>query len=117
MKKLPLFLAAFALVAPAAIFAAKADDPKAKLAAKYDLNHNGKLDPDEIAAIQKDFAANPKGDLARFDTNHDGKLDDTEIAAMMPGSGKKSGKKKSKDAPAEAADAPAPAPAAAPAAK
>jgi len=102
MKKLFLLLTALALLAPATSFAAKADGPKAKIMAKYDLNKNGKLDPDEIAAIRKDFTANPTGELARFDTNHDGKLSDEEIAAMVPGSGKKSGggKKKGGDAPA-----------------
>jgi len=93
MKKLTLLVAAFALLAPAASFAAKADGPKAKIIAKYDVNKNGKLDPDEIAALKKDFDANPKGDLARLDTNHDGKLSDEEIAALTAGSGKQSDKK------------------------
>jgi Ca2+-binding EF-hand superfamily protein len=92
MKKLILLLAALALVAPAALFAAKADGSKAKAIAKYDTNKNGKIDGDEIAALRKDFDADPKGDLARFDTNHDGKLSDEEIAAIVPGSGKKSNK-------------------------
>jgi hypothetical protein len=102
MKKLTLLVAALALLAPAASFAAKADGPKAKLIAKYDLNKNGKLDPDEIAALRKDFAADPKGELARFDTNHDGKLSDEEIAAIAPGAGKKKsgGKKKADQAAA-----------------
>jgi len=86
-------------VAPAAQAAA---GPKAKLLAKYDLNNDGKLDADEMAAIRKDFAANPEGELKRFDKNHDGKLSDEEIAAMIPGStkkgGKKSGEKKSDSA-------------------
>ena len=93
MKKLTLLVTVLALLAPATAFAAKADGPKAKIIAKYDVNKNGKLDPDEIAALKKDFAANPKGELARLDTNHDGKLSDEEIAALTPGSGKKSDKK------------------------
>jgi len=88
-------LLAFAIASPHEAFAAKEDGPKAKLMAKYDLNKNGKLDPDEVAAIRKDFAANPTGELARFDKDHDGKLSDEEIASMVPGSGKKSGGKKS----------------------
>ena len=57
MKKLTLLLTVLALLAPAAAFAAKADGPKAKIIAKYDVNKNGKLDPDEIAVLKKDFAA------------------------------------------------------------
>jgi len=89
MKKLTLLVTALALFAPAALFAAKADGPKAKILAKYDTNKNGKLDPEEFEAVRKDFAANPKGDLAKLDTNKDGKLSDDEIAALVPGAGKK----------------------------
>jgi len=120
MKKCLLFITALVLgafaTAPCAR-AAKADGPKAKIMAKYDLNHNGILDPDEIAAIRKDYAANPEGELKRFDKDHDGKLSDEEIAAMVPGSGKKGGKKGGKQSDADASAAPAAAPdAAAPAA-
>jgi hypothetical protein len=119
MKKSLFFIAALALgalaTAPRAQ-AAKADGPKARIMAKYDLNHNGILDPDEIAAIRKDFAADPNGELKRFDKDHDGKLSDAEIAAMVPGSGKKGGQKGGKKAAADDAPAPAAAPdAAAPA--
>jgi Ca2+-binding EF-hand superfamily protein len=89
MKKPTALLATLALLAPAALFAAKADGPKAKLLAQYDTNHNGKLDPDEVEVLRQAFAAEPKGDLARFDTNHDGKLSDEEIAAIVPGAAKK----------------------------
>ncbi len=96
--------------------AAAADGPKAKLFAKYDTNKNGVIDGDEIAALRKDFAADPKGELARFDTNHDGQLDDAEIAAIKPpgGGAKKGGEKKAKkssttDADASAAPTPTPA--------
>jgi len=112
MKKLTLLLAALAFLAPAALFAAKADGPKAKAIAKYDTNKNGKIDGDEIAALRKDFDADPKGPLARFDTNHDGKLSDEEIAAIVTGAGKnsdkadkKGGKKKSDVAAAPSAPA------------
>jgi EF hand len=118
MKSSLLFFAALLLGALATAphaRAAKSDGPKAKLMAKYDLNKNGVLDPDEVAAIRKDFAADPTGDLKRFDKDHDGKLSDEEIAAMVPGSGKggkKGGKKAAADAPpAPAPDAAAPAPA------
>jgi hypothetical protein len=120
MKKTLLFAACLTLgvfaTAPRAQ-AARADGPKAKLMAKYDLNKNGILDPDEVAAIRKDFAASPEGELKRFDKDHDGKLSDAEIAAMVPGSGKKGGNKGGKKsdeaaAPAAAPDSPTPAPAA-----
>jgi hypothetical protein len=80
-----------AVASPA--WADKASGPKAKFFAKYDLNHNGVIDEDEKAAIRKDYAANPEGDLKRFDKNKDGKLDDEEIAAIKPPTGKKKGEK------------------------
>ena len=82
-----LCLLGLAVASPA--FADKASGPKAKFFAKYDLNHNGVIDEDEKAAIRKDYAANPEGDLKRFDKNKDGKLDDEEIAAIKLPSGKK----------------------------
>ncbi len=45
-------LAAALLLAPAAVFAAKTEGPRAKLMAKYDLNHDGKLDDPELAATR-----------------------------------------------------------------
>ena len=90
------FILAAVLLAPSAIFAAQANGPKAKILAKYDLDHDGKLSAEEIVVIQKDFTAAPAGELARFDTDKDGKLSDDEIAKMIPGSGKKKdGEKKS----------------------
>jgi hypothetical protein len=81
-------------------FGAAAAGPKARLFAKYDLNKNGIIDGDEAAAVRKDFAAEPKGDLARYDADHDGKLSDAEIALIKPpgqrdkkGGGKKGGSK------------------------
>jgi hypothetical protein len=94
MKKLlftlsGLMFAAFA-AAPFA-FAAKADRAKPNPIAKYDTNKNGKLDPEEYAAVRTDFAAKPDGDLAKLDLDHDGKLSDTEVAALGA-TGKKKGK-------------------------
>ena len=96
MKRTLPLLIALCVVAPFSAFASKDDGPKAKLMAKYDLNHNGVIDPDEAAAIRKDFAANPDGELKHFDKDRDGKLSDDEIAAMAPKSSKKGSKKKSK---------------------
>jgi hypothetical protein len=123
MKKillLPAALGALALLAPTAAFAQKAQGPKAKLMAKYDLNKNGVIDGDEIAAVRKDFAAEPTGDLKRFDTDKDGKFSDAEMAEMKPPGGKttddakkKGGTKKEKAAAAPSEVKPAePAPAA-----
>jgi hypothetical protein len=78
--------------------AAKAEGPKAKLMAKYDVNHNGVIDGDEIAAVKKAFAEAPEGELKRFDANKDGKLDDTEIAAIKAPGGKGKGEKKDEKA-------------------
>jgi hypothetical protein len=75
----------------------KENGPKAKFYAKYDTNHNGVIDADEKAAVRKDFAAAPDGDLQRFDMNKDGKLDDEEIAAIKPPSGKKKGADKKEE--------------------
>ncbi|MEY2429642.1 MAG: hypothetical protein QOJ40_2527 [Verrucomicrobiota bacterium] len=89
-------LVGLAAVSPA--LADKASGPKAKFFAKYDTNHNGVIDEDEKAAIRKDYAANPDGDLKRFDKNKDGKLDDEEIAAIKPPAGKKKSEKTDKTA-------------------
>jgi Ca2+-binding EF-hand superfamily protein len=64
--------------------------------AKYDKNDNGIIDGDEVAAIRKDFAAAPDGELKAFDKNHDGKLDDDEIAAIKAPPAKKKGAKADK---------------------
>jgi hypothetical protein len=82
------------LIASSTAFAQKSQGPKAKLMAKYDLNHNGVVDGDEIAAVRKDFAAEPAGDLKRFDTDKDGKLSDAEVAEMKPPGAKNSDPKK-----------------------
>src|SRR2546423_2537591 len=84
----------FTLLVGFTALAAKSNGPKAKFFAKYDANHNGIIDEDEKAAIRKDFAADPEGELKRFDKNKDRKLDDEEIAAIKPPTGKKKGEKK-----------------------
>lgn len=106
MKRIPLLAAALcavALLAPAGVFAAdkpadKSDaslaklGPKARIFAKYDTNKNGVIDGDEVAAVRKAFAADPKGEFAVYDKDHDGKLSDEEIAAIKPpGGGGKTG--------------------------
>jgi len=63
---------------------AEAVDPTAQLAAKYDANQNGRLDPQEYDAVRKEFSAEPKGALAKIDTDGDGKLSDEELAAAKP---------------------------------
>jgi Ca2+-binding EF-hand superfamily protein len=105
MKSTSLLLCATALLAialPVTVHAGgnKADKKAGKKAAKevmalYDKNGNGGIDGDEVAAVQKAYAAEPNGILKQFDTNADGKLDDTEIAAIKAGKG---GKKKNKNA-------------------
>jgi hypothetical protein len=92
-RLLPAVLALTSLLLAPASFAAKADGPKAKAMAKYDLDQDGKLSGAEIAALTKDFAAAPTGDLARFDTDKNGILSVEELAKVVPGSGKKGEKK------------------------
>ncbi len=58
--------------------------------AKYDLNKNGILEPDEIALIEKDSAV-----MAKYDKNSNGKIDEPERSALQdtlkaaPGAGAK----------------------------
>jgi len=95
MKKLPrsvVFVAVLGLVALPGTFAA--EGPKAKIFAKYDTNKNGAIDGDEVAAVRKAFAAEPKGEFATYDKDHDGKLSDEEIAGIKPPGAKKDGEKK-----------------------
>lgn len=97
MKKIPVLMAGLGLLwLLASLSALAAEGPKAKIFAKYDTNKNGVIDGDEIAAVQKAFAAEPKGEFARYDLNHDGKLDEKEIAEIKPPGAKKTdGEKKS----------------------
>jgi len=95
MKKIPFFTAALGLlVAIAPLGALAAEGPKARIFTKYDTNKNGIIDGDEIAAVRKAFAADPKGEFAAYEKNNDGKLDDAEIAAIKPPGAKKGGEKK-----------------------
>ena len=95
MKKLPLSAWCVALLGFVALpGASAAEGPKAKIFTKYDTNKSGIIDGDEIAAVRKAFAAEPKGEFAGYDKNADGKLDDAEIAAIKPPGGKKDGEKK-----------------------
>lgn len=95
MKKIPLAVVCVVLLCSVPLPAAlAAEGPKAKIFAKYDANKNGVIDGDEIAAVRKAFAADPKGEFASYDKNNDGKLDDAEIAAIKPPGGKKGGEKK-----------------------
>ncbi len=48
--------------------------------AKYDTNHNGKLDPEERPAWEKDM-------LARYDENHNGHIDPSELHVWKHGVG------------------------------
>jgi hypothetical protein len=94
--KTPLFVAALGLCAGASLFAASAGNgPKARIFAEFDLNKNNVIDGDEVAAVRKAFAADPKGQFASYDKNKDGKLDDAEIGAIKPPGTKKGGEKKS----------------------
>ena len=62
--------------------AEKATPVRKEILDKYDTNHNGVLDPDELAVYEKDRAARKAERLAKYDKNHDGKLDESELAAM-----------------------------------
>ena len=88
-------IAVLVFLAPITALAAQ-PGPKAKIFAEFDTNKNGVIDGDEIAAVRKAFAADPKGQFARYDANQDGKLDDAEIAEIKPPgqSGGKKGEKK-----------------------
>jgi hypothetical protein len=79
--------------------------PKARIFAKYDTNKNGVIDGDEIAAVRKAYAADPKGEFATYDKDHDGKLSDEEIALIKPpGGGGKTGAGKKAEAKKPAAE-------------
>src|ERR1041385_1733013 len=92
MKKILLCLASLGVAHLAQ--AAAAPGPKARIFAEFDTNKNGVIDGDEIAAVRKAFAADPKGQFAAYDLNHDGKLDDAEIVNIKPPGAKKDGEKK-----------------------
>ncbi|PYQ55163.1 MAG: hypothetical protein DMF78_03140 [Acidobacteria bacterium] len=49
---------------------------------RYDTNHNGKIDPEERAAIKADREARRAEILKKYDTDGDGKLSPAEREAM-----------------------------------
>lgn len=59
---------------------------RAEILAKYDLNHDGTLEPDERAALRQDrrerFQARRAELLKQYDANQDGKLEPAERAQM-----------------------------------
>ena len=62
--------------------------------AKFDVNQNGTLEPEEVAALRKAFEEGETA-LKPLDVNNDGKLDDSEIAAIkVPAAGAEKKKKK-----------------------
>src|SRR5436853_7920916 len=99
MRTIPIFAVAAGLAAfvasNGAYAAAAGGGPKARIFAEFDTNKNGIIDGDEVAAVRKAFAADPKGQFAAYDLNKDGKLDDAEIANIKPPGAKKDGEKKS----------------------
>jgi len=112
MKNIPLLAAVcglLSLIAPAQSLAAAAG-PKARIFAEFDTNKNGIIDGDEVAAVRKAYAADPKGQFAVYDVDHDGKLSDAEIANIKPPGAKKAGDKKAGGKKKAADDTPAPAP-------
>lgn len=86
MKKLGIFaIALITLIAAPSAFAKKGDKTPtvpSDIYAKYDVNINGVLDPDEKAALVKDFDADTTGTLKALDNSKDGKLTDGEIATI-----------------------------------
>ena len=81
--------------------------PKAILD-KYDKNHDGVLDADEQAAMEKDRAARKAERLQKYDKNHDGKLDDEERAAMKADRQKEGSSEKSEKSADKAKTSPTP---------
>ncbi len=106
MKRIHLILSGVCLlgmVAPSAALAEKKPD----IFAEYNVSHTGVLQPDEIAAIRRDYAANPDGPLKKYDVNHEGKLTDADIALIKPHKHKKKKKTEDESSAPAATDAPA----------
>lgn len=61
----------------------KVDQTAVDLLQPYDTNSDFEISRDELAAIQKDYKANPKGPLKGFDLDHNGILDDVVDRASM----------------------------------
>ncbi len=97
MKRFLPLLTLLALVASGPVSLAKGKKDKTSTGtfgcAKFDVNENGVLDPEEKKALLEAFA---QGDTAlkALDVNNDGRLDDSEIAAIkLPAPEKKKKKK------------------------
>ena len=85
-------LALFVIAAPAQ--AAKGNKGKkgansGRVLARFDRDHNGVIDGEEVAHIQAVHAA-----LVALDTDHNGQLSESEIAAAKIPAGGKGAKKK-----------------------
>ena len=48
----------------------------------YDKNSDGQIEGDEVEALKKGFADDPKGPLAVLDKNNNATLEDDEISAV-----------------------------------
>jgi hypothetical protein len=99
IQSLLLVLAVLSSAPPMAFAKGKKDDRTTGTygVAKFDVNENGVLDPDEIEALRTAFAAGDTA-LKPLDLNNDGKLDDSEIAAIkLPSQPKKKKKKKNSE--------------------
>ena len=102
MKRTRLIACITALLAIAASLTVAANSknnkkptgPPSAVYAKYDVDHNGKLNVEEGDAIRRDFAKNPDDPLLKpFDTDHDGTLSDAEIMAIPATKGGRAPKK------------------------
>lgn len=60
-----------------------------RVLARFDRDHNGKIDGKEATRVQAAYAA-----LAKLDTDHNGELSESELAAAKIPAGGKGGKKK-----------------------
>ncbi len=59
------------------------DESAVKLLKPYDTDGDFDISRDELAAIQRDYKANPTGPLKAFDLDHNGILDDVVDRAAM----------------------------------
>jgi hypothetical protein len=101
-------LALFVVTAPA--FAAKGNKGKkgakpGRVLSRFDRDHNGAIDGQEVARVQAAFAS-----LTALDTDNNGQLSEAEITAAKVPVRKKGARKSPATAPVEK-PAPAPAPA------
>lgn len=90
MKKIAILTAVATLLTLPTLSFAKAPKgekgdkgAKGEPAARFDTNHNGKIDKgEESEALRSAYAAEKDGPLKKYDTNHNGNLEDSEIAAI-----------------------------------